>query len=501
MKTVKNLLVPFIVLVALVIAAAVYFIVDSQKHKAVIESASGMIEVVYINSSDILNLTVDNNTTGYTSRIDCAHQSNGEISFALIADDIDPECVYSQSEMGQFVSSFSSIQCRSKVSDQGNFTDYGLDTPSFTVTINTTAGSSTRYFFGNVSPDPNYCYLSVDGSKDIYLVSVEKLHLAGSTSVNFLDDKVLQIDYNELDTVTFKRASDKLSMEIKVSIDSSDDPVFEIVNPYSHSISSYFSTLIKNVCNLYISDFVDIPSSEKADYGLSDPEYHFIFMMKNGNSTELYLSSQISGCYYGYIKGQDYCFKLSGSQFIGLDFSETKLIYPYIMDIVPSELSSLNCVYGNESFKLDFNVPAGQTISSSEADIKLDGRNSKVSDSTGRSYLSVLLESLNSIEIAGIIMNADVDTSSGPVFSISYISGDYTTTVYDFYTRDNNSFFIFKNGKFTNFYVFSEEIFKNSGSDTYNYGCWAAYKLLDEAIKGAINGVYDIPWNGQNDGN
>lgn len=501
MKTVKNLLVPFIVLVALLIVATVYFIVDSQKRNAVVESASGMIDVIYINSSDVLNLTVLNNATGYSSSIDCAHQSNGEISFELFADDVDPNIDYSQAELSRFVSVFSSIQCRSKVSDQGNFADYGLDMPAFTVSINTTDGSSTRYYFGNVSPDPNYCYLSVEGSKDIYLVSSDKLKIAESTSVNFLEDKVLQIDYNELDTITFKRASDKLSMEIKVSVDSFDNPLFEVVKPYSHSVSSYFSTLLKNVSSLYISDFVDIPASEKADYGLSDPEYRFVFMMKNGSSTELYLSSQNAGCYYGYIKGQDYYFKLSDSQFIGLDFSETKLIYPNIMNIQAYELSSLSCVYGNESFKLDFNVPAGQSITSSEAEIKLDGRNTKVIDSTGRSYISVLLESLNSIEIAGIIMNADVDTSSGPVFSISYISGDYTTTVYDFYTRDNNSFFVFKNGKFTNFYVFSEEIFKNSGSDTYNYGCWAAYKLLDEAIKGGINGVYDIPGNGQNDGN
>ena len=44
-----------------------------------------------------------------------------------------------------------------------------------------------------------------------------------------------------------------------------------------------------------------------------------------------------------------------------------------------------------------------------------------------------------------------------------------------------------------NFFVYSREIFNDGGSDTYSYGFWKAYELLNEAISGSINGVYDIP--------
>ena len=70
---------------------------------------------------------------------------------------------------------------------------------------------------------------------------------------------------------------------------------------------------------------------------------------------------------------------------------------------------------------------------------------------------------------------------------------DYVTTTYEFYTRDSDSFYVFKNGEYMSFYVYSSEIFNDGGYDTYNYGFWKAYELLDEAISGNISGVYDMP--------
>ena len=79
------------------------------------------------------------------------------------------------------------------------------------------------------------------------------------------------------------------------------------------------------------------------------------------------------------------------------------------------------------------------------------------------------------------------------VFSLSFIDKTYKTTVYEFYTRDSDSYYVLKDGEYTNFYVYSREIFNNGGTDTYSYGCWSAYELLSEAITNSSNGVYTIP--------
>ena len=52
---------------------------------------------------------------------------------------------------------------------------------------------------------------------------------------------------------------------------------------------------------------------------------------------------------------------------------------------------------------------------------------------------------------------------------------------------------IFKDGEYTGFYIYSREIFNDGGYDTYSYGFWKAYELLDEAILGSIGGIYDMP--------
>jgi hypothetical protein len=48
------------------------------------------------------------------------------------------------------------------------------------------------------------------------------------------------------------------------------------------------------------------------------------------------------------------------------------------------------------------------------------------------------------------------------------------------------------NGEYSQFYVNSDEIFANGGADGSAYGFWAAYELVNEAIDGNINGVYDV---------
>ena len=104
-----------------------------------------------------------------------------------------------------------------------------------------------------------------------------------------------------------------------------------------------------------------------------------------------------------------------------------------------------------------------------------------------------MFESLTGIKIGGVELKDGINTSAGAVITFSLIDKSYNTTTFEFYTRDTDSYYVCKNGEYTGFYVYSKEFFYNAGSDTYNYGCWSAYELLNEAITNNINGIYDIP--------
>ena len=127
-----------------------------------------------------------------------------------------------------------------------------------------------------------------------------------------------------------------------------------------------------------------------------------------------------------------------------------------------------------------------------ESTVKLDGRNAKIEDSFGRSYCSLLFESIACIKIGGVEMDAKINKEAGPELTLSFIDRNYVTTVYEFYTRDSDSYYVVKNGEYMDFYVYSREIFNNGGTDTYNYGYWKAFELLNDAISGNSNGIYDI---------
>ena len=77
--------------------------------------------------------------------------------------------------------------------------------------------------------------------------------------------------------------------------------------------------------------------------------------------------------------------------------------------------------------------------------------------------------------------------------TFTFIDRNFNTTVYDFYQRSDDSYYVFMNGEYTKFYVYSRELFNDGGKDTYSYGCWSAYELLSEAITNSSNGIYDIP--------
>ena len=494
MKSAKNLLVPFIILVALIICVIAYYVVTGFTGSEPAESTSaGLINVVYFNSTDVSSLAVLNTETNHNTVVNCSYDSDNTLFYDYQGDDAAEGEKYSQTKLSDYVYSLISYSCNAKVSSDGNYSEYGLDNPRYIITITASNGTVTTVYIGNKSPDGNYCYMYVDGSSDIYTVNAVKLDQAGKTAIDFLDSTVLSLDYNDLSTVHFDRKTDGLSLDANVIVSDNGIADFEFYKPYKHSCSGYFCKMIDSVVDLEITDYVAIEASELASYGLDNPSYHFILTSKDGKTTELFFSRELSGYYYGYIKGMDFYFMVSEYQLENLDLQETVLIDPYICYCYAKDISTINCTYGDKSFKFSIYVPDGESITSDRASVELDGRNAKVVDSDGRAYSSVLFESIACIKIGGSEALANVDTSTGPDISLEFVDNGFSSTVYDFYARDDDSYYVFNDGEYTGFYVYSKEIFYDGGQDTYSYGFWSAYELLSEAITGSINNIYDIP--------
>lgn len=492
MKSVKNLLAPFIILIALIIGVIVYFAVTNAGNKKPDETSSGVMSIVYVNSSELSSLSVYDSSTQHTSVVKSS-SVNGVITFEYQGDDAVPGESYSQSGLTSYVESLTAISCYAKVSSSGNYSEYGLDNPRFTITITSLNGTVTTVYMGNKSPDGQYCYVYVAGSSDIYTVSVLKYAQAEKTGINFLETKAINIAYSDLDTVHFDRKSDGLALDAKVTSITNGLANFDFYKPYKHAASAYFATMIDRITSLEISEYLAIDNSELSKYGLIDPNFHFVLTLKDGQKTELYLSEKISGFYYGYLTGMDNYFMLSEYQLSGLELQELVYIEPYVCYYYATDISSITFYNGDLSFKFVLEVPNGESLISDKSTVTVDGRNAKISDSNGRSYCSVLYESIACINIGGVALDVNPDTSKEAGIRIEFIDKNYNITTYEFYSRDDDSYYVFVNGEYTGFYVYSREFFNNGGNDTYSYGCWSAYELLNEAISKNINGIYDLP--------
>ena len=310
--------------------------------------------------------------------------------------------------------------------------------------------------------------------------------------ISFLDSLIVDIDYREVKTVHFDRKTDGLALDANVTVNNNGIAVFELYSPYVHGTSGYFGNMFDTLSSIVIDDYVAIDNSELKTYGLDVPAYHFVFNMNNGSKTEFFFSKPISGYYYGYIGGTNKYFKLSEYVLTGLDIAETVLIDPYICYCYAKDYKTIIGTYKDKTFKFELDVDSGNSIVSDDSRVTLDGRNAKITDSAGRSYCSVLFESIACIKIGGIEIAEKTKPSSEAELTLTFIDKNYVTTVYEFYPKGTDSYYVYKNGEYMNFYVYATEIFNDGGSDTYSYGYWKAYELLNQAISENMNGIYDL---------
>ena len=493
MKTVKNLIVPAIVLFAMIVFAVVYFSVESfHNKKANSSSVDNEVEILNLTAGDISSVSVYNKAKNTEIVVSCASGSTGEIVYELKGDDVDEGETYSQTKLADYVSGLIYYISNVTASTTADYSEYGLDDPHFKITITTREGNSTIVCLGNKSPDDMYCYMCIQGASEVYCVNSMKLSLAEKTFIDFFEEIALDIDLNDVRSVHFERTTDGLALDANVKNPGSGIADFEIYSPVKHGASGYFGNMIDSVASLTASEFVSNNLADRSKYGLDRPVYSFSFTHLNGSKDEVYFSKVVDDYCYGYIKNVNRIFLVYENQIDGVDLQDTILIDPYICYCYAKNISSITGVYGSKSFKFALQVSDSDSIVSDNSVVTLDGRNAKISDSSGRSYCSLLFESIACIKIGGIEIADKAKPSSAAELSLTFIEKNYATSVYEFYRRDLDTYYVFKDGEYMNFYVYATEIFNDGGTDTYSYGYWRAYELLNQAITDNRNGIYDL---------
>ena len=489
MNKLKKLLIPLIVMVLLIVALVIYVVIS--KNSSNVEEVN--YDVLVLGETEISKLTVQRPNMADLV-VGCNVDAAGKITYSYLSEDADPKTKYSEDSIANYLRLFATFHANSKITSDLDLAEYGLANPRYTLTYDLADGSHKKVLIGNDTFDGSYCYFMIDGVNEVYTISSFKISYCEYTITNFLPTKAINVDYSEVSSVEFDRKSDNTHLVAScVAGETRDsDASFFITEPFSVKASTHFASLMSQIFELEISSYIEIPEGELGLYGLKDPQYHFAINKKDGERIDIYLSSLLSDVYYGYSNVTDGYFQFSSLQLTFLDNSISSLIDSYIAYFYSYEISSITGKYNGKEFRFDLDVGNNLPISDDSSKVKLDNRNAKIFNSEGRSYCAILYETLASISIGGIDTDAK-PTLSNPDMTITFITKDYQTYKYDFVKRNENTYYVFVNDKYSCFYVDSSELFANGGTDTYAYGVWGAYELLVEAIEKNIGGIYDIP--------
>ena len=489
MKSLKNLLIPFIIMVVL-LAVAICTIVINSKDSGTVESGTVDSDVVIDIAPNIMSSIEVINRDGTGIGFQGAVDETGSVLWSLL-DKYDTDVPLNNDAITTWAYMLGNFMSNGNIGDSSsyNLADYGLDNPQYTVVITQFDGSVSKVYVGNKTADGASCYFMVEGNPDIYTVVLAKYTYCGFQLIDFLATVTLGIEYSNLSTVEFKRDFDGIDLVTACTLYETGDPNYNAISPFEIECSPYYVTLIDKVVNLEITSFVEIPDDQLSEYGLDDPYYEFTFTLNDGRVVTLNLSSSVNGYYYGSSNVVDGYFKVSELQIDGLNTQLMMLLSSYLVYFPATDMSKITGTYGDESFTYDISTTG--SISADDATARLNQRDARVFTSEGRSYAAILYESLITISVS------DVDTEADPAYEpeveFTFITNNYQTYVLSFVPRDSNSYYAFLNGEYTTFIVPKSELFNNSGLDTFNYGAWTAYELTVEAIDNSIAGTYDIP--------
>lgn len=493
MKSWKSLIIPFIIMVVLIIGVAIYFAFTGSQPLDTTQSVL-YVNALYVGASDVKSLTVTSSDPSFPEvRIDVSKNDDDTLSYDYNGTDVDPDEEYSDTKMSEYISFLTDYSAVLLVAENANMGEYGLDNPRYTEIIETVNGTTSKVSFGNISYNGENCYIRIDGGSTVYSVPVLKYDYISMKSIDFIDSSVLSIEQSSLMMVEYIRKTDSLDLKAVCQTDSDGNVTYKFDEPVDMGTSIYFDNLIEKICHLEILEYIDLDIDELDDYRLDSPEFHFILTLLNGTKTDVYISENIGGKYYGYVAGSDLYFLINESMLQGLELPDVQYLAPYVFYCQASEISKIKGSYDGLNFTFEIETDSEGSISGDDADVYLDGRNAKVFNSDGRSYCAVLFESFACMEIGGLDPDAVFNTDSTPVMTLDYTTTNYENHTMSFYQRSDSSYYVVIDGEYTKIFVYSKELFNDGGTDTYNYGVWAAYELLKTAIDENVNGVYDIP--------
>ncbi len=497
MKSARSLRIPLIVLLILCLLFLTYKLISNTKQGKddVTKPEGSGVELLNFPIDDIESVTVKKKN-GDSFTISSGEKPTDMKMWNYFGPDgLSSELTYSQVIFNNYIASFASISSIERIDTEGSsLSEYGLESPEYVVEITMISGQVNQVFIGAYSIGNESTYIKINDLNEVHLVSAYLRNLCEYTYLDFLDNHLLSIPYDQVVSFSFRRKTDPI--DVVLSPDDSDNNMDVTLNqwkfnsPFSFRASNKMSGFIGNILNLSIYKFLSSDTDIK-DYGLDDPEYSFSINKTDGTEVEIFMSKLIGDYYYGMTNLSPNIFMVSQNSLSGLQIPLIEQISPLLFKEAATEVKSIEVTFPEGNFLLEMNIPEGESFLSAQSEIYINKRNAKVSDSDGKAYYEVLYNAISALKVS------DLDFDNTPqnmkTISVKIIKKDGSLRSIDFSKSDSDRYYLFIDEIYMGFIVDKSELYGEDGTNYSDYGIWGAYELLDRALDGQMNGKYDIP--------
>ncbi|MCJ7812703.1 DUF4340 domain-containing protein, partial [bacterium] len=173
-----------------------------------------------------------------------------------------------ESAVTSLVSDVIQTMIEREITEDINWSDYGLDQPEITVVVESYAGEMDSVFFGAENPTGSYLFVHKPGDPRVLLTGVNIRTALTKEVFDLRDKSVLPFELDQVQQFTLRRKGEK---DIIIQMENNNwrivQPVFALAN------RTIVDGIIDQIDNAQIMTFEDENPQNLNQYGLSRPEF------------------------------------------------------------------------------------------------------------------------------------------------------------------------------------------------------------------------------------
>lgn len=524
MKKAKSSIALLVVFVLLVVGFGVYTIVDKNKTDNDTETTGTTTPVEYflqLKIEDVESLKIDNEDGAFTWETVVSNEDEedeeDEFEFELVSPEVANLNVKTANAKAN---GLMTLRVDSEANaNASNLADYGLDDPQAVATIRLKDGSEHVLEMGSVLRDAaTKAYARLDDSNRVVVLSGLPNLLTFKTA-DLVQTSMQPFQLYEVDAFDFTRQFDKMHAEIVLmeqetvaDVTPTPEPTvtptpdelneaallrtWKFIEPFeweadATDVNAMLSEFVAVAAKEVIATTIDDP----ATYGLDNPAYSYTLYSGDESLTISFGNEVSSGVRYMSASNRDELMSVNMSGFTLLDRPRVELVNSFVSLINIQDVGRIELTTPDGYYDMDVFHPSS---AEKEEDDTLDyvytinGTDATVVNKSDDYYFRKLYSGVLSLMVEGEDLEGKPEGEPVYSYSITKRTGDKEKITVDLHVRNDQSYYLSKNGEYTGFYTLKKRI-DNETTNQMNLGLEQLLDRMLVAMDNAVDGKYIFP--------